>query len=50
VGKSEPPVDLNDLVKRVQDRTRSCTELERLAMAIEYGELLKGMGDGLVGV
>jgi hypothetical protein len=49
VGKNEPPVNLNDLIKRVQDRTRSCTELERLAMAVEYGELLKGMGDDLVG-
>jgi ClpA/ClpB-like protein len=49
VGRSEPPIKLNDLIKRVQDRTRSCTELERLAMAVEYGELIKVMGDDLVG-
>jgi Clp amino terminal domain, pathogenicity island component len=49
VGKSDPPIRLNELIKRVQDRTRSCTELERLATAVEYGELLKGMGDDLVG-
>lgn len=33
----------------MQDQTRSCTELDRLAMAVEYGELLKVMGDDLVG-
>ena len=49
MGKNDPPIDLNDLVKRVQDRTRSSTELERLAIAVEYGELLKGMGEDLVG-
>lgn len=49
VGKSDSPVNLNDLIKRVQNRTQSCTELERLAMAVEYGELLKGVGDDLVG-
>lgn len=49
VGESDPPFKLSDLIERVQDRTRSCTELERLAMAVEYGELLKVMGDDLVG-
>jgi len=49
VGKSESPINLGDLIKRVQDRTRSCTELERLALAVEYGELLKRMGEDLVG-
>ena len=49
MGKNDPQIDLNDLVKRVQDRTRSSTELERLAIAVEYGELLKGMGEDLVG-
>ena len=49
MSKSDPPVNLKDLIKRVRDQTRSCTELERLAIAVEYGELLKGMGDDLVG-
>jgi len=42
VRKSEPPVNLDDLINTVQDVTPSSTELERLATAVEYGELLKG--------
>jgi hypothetical protein len=48
IVRRDPPIKLNDLIKSVQHRTRSCTELERLAMAAEYGELLKAMGDDLV--
>lgn len=47
--KTDAPVDLNDLIRAVQDKTRSCTELERLDVAVKYGELLKGIGDDLVG-
>jgi hypothetical protein len=49
VRKGEAPVDLKDLIRAVQDKTRSCTELERLDVAVKYGELLKGIGDDLVG-
>src|SRR6266545_1174064 len=47
--KGDSPVDLNDLIQAVQDKTRSFTELERLDVAVKYGELLKGIGDDLVG-
>jgi hypothetical protein len=47
--KGDAPVDLNALIKAVQDKTLSCTELERLDVAVKYGELLKGTGDELVG-
>ena len=49
VSKGKPPIELEDLVDAVEDQTRSCTELERLEVAVEYGELLKGIGDDLVG-
>jgi Clp amino terminal domain, pathogenicity island component len=49
VGRGEAPVDLKDLIRAVQDKTRSCSELERLDVAVQYGELLRGMGDDLVG-
>jgi hypothetical protein len=49
VRKGEAPVDLQGLVRAVQDKTRSCTELERLDVAVKYGELLKGIADDLVG-
>lgn len=47
--KGDPPIDLNDLIRAVQDKTRSCTDLERLDVAVKYGELLKEVGDDLVG-
>jgi hypothetical protein len=47
--KGEAPIDLQDLIRAVQDKTRSCTELERLDVAVKYGELLKGIADDLVG-
>jgi len=49
VRKGEAPVDLQALVRAVQDKTRSCTELERLDVAVKYAELLKGIADDLVG-
>jgi hypothetical protein len=49
VRTGEGPVDLKDLIRAVQDRTVSCTKLERLDVAVKYGELLKGLGDDLVG-
>lgn len=47
--KGEGPVDLKDLIRAVQDRTLSCTELERLDVAVKHGEMLKGIGDDLIG-
>lgn len=45
----DEPVDLNDLIRAVQGDTRSRTDLERLDLAVRYGELLKAIGDELVG-
>jgi hypothetical protein len=48
-GEAPAGLDLKELVLAVQDRTMTCTELERLDVAVKYGELLKGIGDDLVG-
>ena len=47
--KGDAPVDLSDLIRAVRDATRSCTELERIDVAVKHGELLKGLADDLVG-
>jgi hypothetical protein len=47
--KGEGPVELKDLIHAVRDRTLACTELERIDVAVKYGELLKSLGDDLVG-
>lgn len=47
--KGDAPVDLNELIRAVENKTRSCTELERLDVAVKNGELLKAIGDNLVG-
>jgi hypothetical protein len=47
--KGEGPIELNDLIRAVQDKTMSCTELERIDVAVKYGEILKGLGDDLIG-
>jgi ClpA/ClpB-like protein len=49
VSDRPAPVDLKDLIRAVRDKTRSCTELERLDVAVQYGELVKNIGDDLVG-
>jgi uncharacterized protein YjiS (DUF1127 family) len=49
VSNRDAPVDLDDLIRAVREKTRSCTELERLDVAVKYGELLKDIGDDLVG-
>jgi hypothetical protein len=49
VRRGDPPIELNDLIRAVQDKTRTCTDLERLDMAVKYGELLKQVGEDLVG-
>jgi Clp amino terminal domain, pathogenicity island component len=47
--KGEGPVDLQELIRTVQEKTSSCTQLERLDVAVKYGELLRGIGDDLIG-
>jgi hypothetical protein len=47
--KGEGPVDLKDLIRAVQDKTLVCTDLERIDVAVKYGELLKSLGDDLIG-
>src|SRR5215217_3203569 len=47
--KHDGPIDLNDLIRAVEDKTQPCTDLERLDLAVQYGELLKEAGDDLVG-
>lgn len=49
VDRSDAPIDLNDLIQAVEDETSSCTELERLDVAVKYGEQVKVVGDDLVG-
>jgi hypothetical protein len=47
--KGEGPVDLKDLIRAVQDKTLACTDLERIDVAVKYGEILKSLGDDLIG-
>jgi len=47
--KGEGPVELKDLIRAVQDQTLTCTELERLDVAVKHGEMLKSLGDDLIG-
>lgn len=49
VAKDPAPPDLNDLIRHVEAMTAPCTDLERLDVAVEYGDRLKGMADDLVG-
>jgi hypothetical protein len=46
----EPPsLDLGEFIDAVDQSTGSCTDLERLDVAVRYGELLKVIGDDVVG-
>ena len=47
--KGQGPVELKDLIQAVQDKTMSCTQLERIDVAVKYGEILKSLGDDLIG-
>jgi hypothetical protein len=47
--KGDAPIQLRDLIHMVDERTKSCTELERLDVAVKYGLLLRGIEDDLVG-
>jgi hypothetical protein len=49
VAKDPSPSDLNELIRHVEAITRSCTDLERLDVAVEHGDRLKVMADDLVG-
>jgi hypothetical protein len=47
--KGEGSVDLKDLIRAVQDKTLACTDLERIDVAVKHGEMLKSLGDDLIG-
>ncbi len=47
--KGRDPVDLSGLIRAVEQRTPGAAPLERVAAAVTYGELLKGLGDELIG-
>jgi hypothetical protein len=47
--KEEPPIQLRDLIRSIEQRTDSRTVLERLDVAVRYGELLRSIEDDLVG-
>ena len=47
--KGKDPIGLGDLIQTVEERTSAAAPLERVAMAVKYGEALKGLGDDLVG-
>jgi hypothetical protein len=49
MGKGDPPVRLRDLIRSIDERTASCTDLERLDVAVKDSELLRGIEDDLVG-
>jgi hypothetical protein len=48
-NQDEPPVDLDSLTRWVRGRTRRCTELDRLSLAVKVGVHLDRMSDELVG-
>jgi Clp amino terminal domain, pathogenicity island component len=45
----DPSIDLDDLIRSVEVMTPSCTDLQRLDVAVKYGDGLKGLADDLVG-
>lgn len=47
--KGKGPIDLSDLIRDVVHRTPGAAPLQRVAVAVKYGELLKGLGDELIG-
>ena len=42
-------VGLGELIRMVEERSPASEPLDRVAMAVEYGEALKGLGDDLIG-
>ncbi len=46
--KGKAPIDLSDLIL-VVERTPGSAPLERVAAAVKYGDVLKGLGDELIG-
>jgi hypothetical protein len=47
--KATAPIDLPDLIRMVEERSPASDPLDRVAVAVKYGEALKGLGDDLIG-
>ncbi len=47
--KGKAPIDLSDLIVGVEQRTPGAAPLERVDLAVKYGEVMKGLGDELIG-
>ena len=47
--KGKDPLELSDLVRAVQETAAGASPLERVTVAVKYGEALKALGDELVG-
>ncbi len=47
--KAKGAVDLSDLIRTVEERSPASQPLARVAVAVEYGEVLKRLGDELIG-
>jgi hypothetical protein len=46
---AKAPIDLRDLIRGVEEQTPATAPLDRIALAMKYGEGLKRLGDDLVG-
>ncbi len=47
--RTKAPVQLQDLIRMVEERGRGSDPLDRVAVAVKYGDVLKGLGDELIG-
>jgi hypothetical protein len=47
--RTKAPVRLQDLIRMVEERSPGPQPLDRVALAVKYGEALKGLGDDLIG-
>jgi hypothetical protein len=47
--KANAPIDLRDLIRTVAGRGAGSQPLDRVALAVKYGEALKALGDELIG-
>ncbi len=47
--RTKPPIDLQELIRVVEERTPASEPLGRVAVAVKYGDVLKSLGDDLVG-
>jgi hypothetical protein len=47
--KANAPIDLRNLIRTVEERGSGSQPLDRVALAVKYGEALKALGDELIG-